>query len=72
MITGDDLQNQSVVPDRRRRGRPRIVDGPTEQVHVRLPVPVYDAFCRDAIRRGEHLTDAIRRALIRYASGNSV
>lgn len=68
MIEGHDLDNRAAMPTRRRRGRPRVCEGPTERVTVRLPVPVYDAICRQALHRGEHLTDAIRRALKRYTS----
>lgn len=69
MIEPADLQNQAISPETlRRRGRPRVVEGPAEQIpRVLLPTPVYDALCRAAVRRGESVTDAIRRALQRYA-----
>lgn len=44
-----------------RRGRPRQFDG--AQVSVRLPNALHDRLCREAIRRGEPLSDIIRERL---------
>ncbi len=35
--------------------------------HVRLPVPVYDAYCRQANATGQSLNAVLRRALMAKA-----
>lgn len=47
----------------RKPGRPRVYDGPTERIDLRLPGPVYDALCRDALRRGEDVRKRARDIL---------
>lgn len=48
---------------RRRRGRPRVCEGPTERVDVRVPVLVYDALCRESIERRKPFAELIREVL---------
>ena len=45
-----------------KRGRPRIADQ-TSRIDLRLPLPVYDALCRVAARRGDDVRVLARRIL---------
>lgn len=65
MIRSDDLDNRQ--EGSRPRGRPPA-SVPSERVQIRLPVTVYDEFDRRARARGEHITDVIKRALLRDLS----
>lgn len=46
----------------KRRGRP---PSPSESIRVRVPVRVYDAVCREAIRARVPLAEFVRKLLIR-------
>jgi hypothetical protein len=48
----------------RRRGRPRAAV-PTISTTVRLPQPLFDAYCREAIASGRSLPEVVREALAR-------
>lgn len=60
-ITSGMLDNRDVHPARRRGGRPRGT--PSTPATVRLPVPVYDAYCHEAQRRGVSLHAVLRDTL---------
>jgi len=46
----------------KRRGRP---PSPSEKIEVRVPVRLYDAVCREAIRARVPLAEFVRKLLIR-------
>lgn len=47
-------------------GRPRLVPGvETWDIHVRIPVPEFDAACVIAHRTNESISQLMRRALLR-------
>jgi len=50
---------------RRRRGRPPLSHYPNERVDVRIPEPLYDAACREAVKRDISLPALIRIGLAR-------
>lgn len=52
-----------------KRGRPREFDG--TPVSVRLPCALHDALIREALQRGDDLSDIIREALGYFVSRNS-
>jgi len=47
--------------DRRKPGRPKEFDG--TPVSVRLPKDLHDALSRESLRRGDDLSDVIRKRL---------
>jgi hypothetical protein len=56
-----------VADDRRvekRRGRPK--GDPSERMDVRLPQPLFDAVCRDALRRGIPASTLVRRIVAQH------
>ena len=53
-------------------GRPRVIEGPSERIDVRVPLPIYDALCIGAIKADVSLSEVIRRALILIVQTNSV
>lgn len=57
----------SPVTDRRRRGRPRICNGPTARANTDIPVGVFDALCRQAQRARISLREHLRRILEQHA-----
>lgn len=48
-----------------KRGRPPSPDGPSEKVDLRLPVPLFDALCRAALRKDMPVRKLIRQTLQR-------
>ncbi len=56
---------QEVRPPRR-RGRPPLCEGPTEQLAVLLPQPVYDALSQTALRRRVSMGELVRLAVERH------
>lgn len=57
-----------VAVERRKRGRPRKED--TVRVQIRLPISVYDHYCRVALRMGREtkVGSILRRIVTRSAS----
>lgn len=62
-MTDRRVASVPVAVERRKRGRPRLSEFPTERIDLRLPLPQYEALCRAASYRGEDVRELARRIL---------